>query len=81
MDIGLKLQKEFANCLKYFGRGAWVAQLVKHQTLDFSSGHDLTVHEFKPHIGLCADTAGPAWDSLSCSLYPSPSTHTLSQNE
>ena len=24
-------------------RGAWVAQSVKHLTLDFSSGHDLTV--------------------------------------
>ena len=28
--------------------GAWVAQLVKHLTLDFGSGHDLAVHEFKP---------------------------------
>ena len=32
--------------------GCWVAQLVKHPTLDFSSGHDLTVHEFKPHVGI-----------------------------
>ena len=24
-------------------RGAWVAQLVKHLTLDFGSGHDLRV--------------------------------------
>ena len=31
------------------GRGAWVAQSVKHLTLDFSSGHDLMVREIKPH--------------------------------
>ena len=29
-------------------RGAWVAQSVKHLTLDFSSGHDLTVCEIEP---------------------------------
>ena len=33
-------------------QGAWVAQLVKHPTLDFSSGHDLTVCETEPHVGL-----------------------------
>ena len=49
--------------MKY--RGAWVAQSVKCLTLGFSSGHDLTLCEFKPHIGLCADSAVPAWDSLS----------------
>ena len=26
--------------------GTWVAQLVKHLALGFSSGHDLAVHEF-----------------------------------
>ena len=31
-------------------RGAWVAQLVKGLTLDFSSGHDLTVPGIKPHV-------------------------------
>ena len=30
---------------------ACVAQLVEHLTLDFGSGHDLTVCEFKPHVG------------------------------
>ena len=39
--------------------GPWVAQLVECPTLDFGSGHDLTVHEFEPHVGLCADSAGP----------------------
>ena len=32
-------------------RGTWVAQLDKHRTLDFGSGHDLTVWEFKPAYG------------------------------
>ena len=49
-------------------RGARVAQWVKRLTLDFGSGHDLTVPEFKPHVGLNADSAEPAWDSLSLSV-------------
>ena len=49
-------------------RGAWVAQSVKHLTLGFSSGHDLAVCEFEPHIGLSAGSTEPAWDSLSPSL-------------
>ena len=28
-------------------------------TSDFGSGHDLTVHGFEPHIGLCADRSEP----------------------
>ena len=38
---------------KRTSRGAWVAQSVEHQTLDFGSGHDLMVGEFKPCAGLC----------------------------
>ena len=53
-------------------RGAWVAPLVKHPTLDFGSGHDFTLHEIKPCTGLCANSSEPAWDSLSLSLCPSP---------
>ena len=41
-------------------------------TLDLGSGLDLTVHGVEPHIGLCADGAEPAWDSLPLSLYPFP---------
>ena len=48
--------------------GAWVAQSVKRPTLGFSSDHDFMVHEIKPHIGLCTDSAEPAWGSLSLSL-------------
>ena len=47
---------------------AWVAQLVKHLTFAFGSGRDLTVHEFEPHVGLCANSVEPAWDPLSFSL-------------
>ena len=48
-------------------------------TLDFGSGRDLMVREFKPHVGLRAVSAEPAWDSLSLplSLWPSLS-YTLS---
>ena len=52
--------------------GAWVAQLVKHPSLDLCPGHDLTVHEFKPRIRLCTNGAEPAWNSVSPSLCPSP---------
>lgn len=61
-------------------RGTWVAQLVKHQTLDFSSGHDLMVCEIEPHIELCNDSTEPAWDSLSLPISLSISL-SLSQNK
>ena len=56
----------------YNNRGAWVAQLVKHPSLDLSSNHDLTVHRFKFCIGLCTDSVEPAWDSVSLPFCPSP---------
>ena len=37
--------------------GTRVAQSVEYTTPDFSSGHDLMVHEFKPRVKLCADSA------------------------
>ena len=46
--------------------GARVAQSVKHPTLGLGSGHDFEVLEFEPH----ADSAEPAWDSLSLSAPP-----------
>ena len=50
-----------------------MAQSVMHSTLDFGSGHDLLVHEFKSRIWLYADGMQPAWDSVSPSLSaPSP---------
>ena len=59
------------------GRGAWVTQLVQHPTLEFGSGHDLKVCEFKPHVKLCADSVEPAWDSMSPSL-SAPLMHSFS---
>ena len=61
-----------------------MALLVKRLTLDFGSGHDLTVWETEPLVGsvLTVQTE-PAWDSLSPSLSaPAPLMrthgHTLS---
>ena len=47
-----------------------MAQLAKHPTLDFGSGHDLTVCETEPCVGHCTGSAGSAWDSLSLSAPP-----------
>ena len=67
----LKLRDTTTLLLKWpKSRGTWVAQSVKHLILDFSSDHDLTVCEFKPHTGLCADSVQPAWDSLCLSAPP-----------
>ena len=65
---------------KIFSRGAWVPQLVKLSTLDFGSGHGLTVCEIKPGVGLCGDSAESAWDSLSLSFHPFLA-HAPSQNK
>ena len=51
---------------------AWVAQSVKRPTLDFGSGHNLTVHEFEPRTGLCADSGEPVWDAVSPGLSAPP---------
>ena len=62
--------------------GTWVAQSVKRLTLDFGSGHDLMVCDFKARIGLCANSSEPAWDSLSLSLFlPLPCALSLFQNK
>ena len=55
-------------------QGTWVAQLVKYPTLGFSSGHDLTVCEFKPLIRLSTDSVEP----VAILSAPPPS---LSQNK
>ena len=54
----------------------WVAQLVKHLSLDFGSGHDPVVCEMEPHNRLCADSVDGAYlgFSLPLTLCPSP-TH------
>ena len=45
-------------------------QSVERLTLDVGLGHDLTVRDFKPHVGLCAGSMEPAWDSLSLCVPP-----------
>ena len=62
-NITLLVILQYLKILKILG--AWVAQLVKHPTLVISSGHDLTVCEFEPCVGLCADSSEPARNSLS----------------
>ena len=36
---------------KFISKGAWVAQSVKHPTLDFSPGHDLRGMGSSPYQG------------------------------
>ena len=48
--------------------GCWMAQLVKHSTLDFSSGHDLRVMGLSPTSDFALGME-PALDSF----FPSPS--------
>ena len=45
-----------------------MAQSVKHPTLDFGSGHDLTVGKTEHCVWFCTDSVEPAWVSLSLSL-------------
>ena len=35
----------------FYFRATWVAQLVKRLTLDFGSGHDLTIMRSSPTLG------------------------------
>ena len=47
---------------------------------DFSSGHDLTVREFEPGVGLCADSSEPGACFRFCvslSLYLSSAQYVL----
>ena len=57
-----------------------MTQSVKHPTLHIGSDHDLMVHEFEPHVGLCADSAEPTWDSLSLPLHACVPPLSFSQN-
>ena len=49
--------------IDFQGWGTWVAQLVKHPTLDFGSDRDLPVWDQAPPQAL--DSTEPAWDSAS----------------
>ena len=54
-----------------------MAPSVKPLTVDFCSGHDLTVCGIEPCVWLCTDHVEPAWDSLSLPL-SAPSALSLS---
>ena len=64
-------------------RGKWVAQSVKHPTLGFGSGHDLTVSWVRaPHQALHWQCGGRLGFSLSHCPCPSPTcTVSVSQNK
>ena len=65
-------------------QGAWVAQSVKCPTIDSGLVHNLTIGETEPCVGLFADSAEPAWDSLCLPLFlslPSSLSFSLSQNK
>ena len=57
-----------------------MAQSIKHPTLELSSGHDLTVFESEPLVGLCVDSAEPARSGSSLPL-SAPSLCVFSQNK
>ena len=50
--------------------GGGGAQSAKRLTLGFGSGHDLTVREVEPRVGLRADSVEPGILSLSLSAPP-----------
>ena len=58
-----------------------MARSVEHPIVDADSGHDLRVLGVKPHVGLCADSLEPAWDSLSPSLSAPPLLMLLSLSQ
>ena len=61
-------------------KGAWVAHLVKHLTLDFGSGHDLRVVRPSPTSGSARGMELLKILSLFLSLSPLPPTKRMSQN-
>ena len=66
-------------CIKIWG--TWVAQSVKHLTLDFRSGHDFRVPELQSGVRFWADGVETARDSLSLSLPVCSSSPPPSQNK
>lgn len=54
--------------------GAWVTQLVKHQTLDVRSGHGLGVVRLGP-VSISVLSTEPVWDSLFLCASPSSYAH------
>ena len=59
-EKGAKEEKRF--------RGTWVAQLVKHLTLDFGSGHDPRALGLSSGIRFCAELGACLDETFSLSL-------------
>ena len=70
MPLGSQILQSSMSIRKARSRGNWVAQSVDNPTVGFSSGHDLMVHGFEPHVWLYSGSAEPAWDSPSLSAHP-----------
>ena len=68
-----------AGTLNHISGGAWVAQSVKHLTLGFGSGHDLTVCEFESSVRLHTNETETPSDGLSPSLSAPPTSVSLSK--
>ena len=85
VDIAIKVSRELLEFLKettVLKPNATSGRLggSVSEASDFRPGHDLTVRESEPHVGLCADSSEPGAHfgfCVSLSLCPSP-THALS---
>ena len=80
------MQKNRTSQTLTVGREIWerlggsVGEAGKRLTLGFGSGHHLKDRGILPHIGLCADSVEPTWDSLSLPLFlPLPCSHALTR--
>ena len=76
-DVGgqkIKCKKVLISHLHKAGtaRGTSMAQPDEYLTPDFSSGHDLTVLEFKPRVGLSAIRTTCLGSSVSLSPFAPP---------
>ena len=70
--------RNWAENIIQFGAPGWFGRL------SIGSGHDLRVHGFEPHVGLCADSSEPGTCfgfcvSLSLSALPPACALSLSQ--
>ena len=76
LDLGVEFKSHFGPrvCFLKNYRAAWVAQWIKHRTLDLGSGHDLGIMRLSPASGFALGME-LAWDSLCPSvshIFPSP---------
>ena len=82
--IAILYKVQGQNQTKYTTRESWKIRIVDDlgmpwwlswlsvSALDFSSDGELMDCEMEPHVGLCADSMEPAWDSFSPSPFDPP---------